>query len=346
MKVIRLKDIAGKVGVSLTAVSKVLNNRPVRIAEEKRKQILRVARKLNYRPNAVARSMHDKSTKTIGIVVPAMNSLFYPDLIRSIEIQASGYGYKCMICDSDNNPSLECSHLEDMISRWVDAMVIAPVDGKDNLEFFGKIHQWGRPIVFMDRYLPDGPFSFIISDNMEGARLGTRTLLADGVTRMMYLGEKSRSAVLNERLEGVRKELRQQHMTLADRDTIFCDPLREIINRTCQPVMEAASHDGLGKTGVFLESNQFFMGMLDAAKNKGISIPSDLKVIGFDPIRATITTLKDFEALQALKHPVPIIQQDIAAMGELAVEYLVSCIKNKKRPSREMRIPVKLIVPK
>ncbi len=340
-----MKDIGKKVGVSQTAVSKVLNNLPIRISEEKRQKIKEIAERFNYRPNIIARSLRDKKTKTIGIVVPGMSTLFYPELIKSIEIKLFSYGYCSIVCDSEDDPSCERSHLEDLVSRWVDGLVIAPATGRENIEFLRSLGETNRPLILIDRYFPEENFSFVISENKRGAREGVKVLLQQGVSRIIYIGEKDRNPSLDDRLQGVKEEAKERNISFTDEDIFLSYPERSQVKKICNFIFEGLSRKELRDTGIFLESNRFLMGLLDSARDKGFFIPDDFKVIGFDPFGPEIIYPEDLISLRVLKSPIPIIKQDIKGMGEKVSQYLFTCLKENTRFHWQVKLPVEIIVP-
>lgn len=347
IKQISLKDIAKKSGVSITAVSKVLNDSPIRIGSKKRKRILSVAKKLNYKPNIVARALRNKKTKTVGIIVPDMSTLFYPELIRNIETKLSAYGYRCILCNSQDNPSYEKFYVEDMVSRWIEGLIIAPAAGKENVGFLKRLYESGPPFILIDRYFPEEKFPCIISDNKEGAKKGVKFLLKEKISRIIYLGERIRNQTLIDRLEGVKETALEKNIFFTDKEIFFCEMKRGKIKEICNHLFKNIPAEKLSNTGIFLESNRFLPGLLDAARDRNLFIPDDFKIIGFDPFEPEIIYPEDFSSLFVLKKPFPVIQQDIEKIGNLTVGFLISSLEGKKqKQSFKKKVPVKIIFPK
>jgi len=347
IKQISLKDIAKESGVSLTAVSKVLNDSPIRIGLKKRKRILSIVKKLNYKPNIVARALRNKKTKTVGIVVPDMSTLFYPELIKNIETKLSVYGYRCILCNSRDNPSYEKSYIEDMVSRWVEGLIIAPAAGKENVKFLKRIYESGPPFILIDRHFPEEIFPYVVSDNKKGTKKGVKFLLKEKISRIIYLGERIRNQSLNDRLEGVKEATIEKNILFTDKEIFFCEMKRDEVRKICNHIFKTIPAEELSNTGIFLESNRFLPGLLDSARDSNLFIPDDFKIIGFDPFEPEIIYPEDFLSLKVIKEPFPVIQQDIEKIGNLTVEFLMSFFEGKKQKSNfKKKVPVKIVFPK
>ena len=326
MKTTRLKDIAQRLNVSNTAVSRVLNNLPIRISKKKREAILNLAESLGYRPNLIARGLREKKTKCIGIIVPDMSTLFYPELIRLIEKRLSIHGYRTIICDTRDDFLEERVYVEDLLARCVDGLIVAPAGGNGNISMFEELTRRNFPIIFMDRYFPGRKVSYVVTDNKLASRKAIRIISRKKPSHLFYLGEKKRNFALDERLTGVREEasVRKIHFT---RRNIFLSAL------TRKDVREAGKQIFSGKIKnpvIFLESNRLLMGLLDIARRKNLFIPEDFLIIGFDAFRPELSTAVDFSSLKVLKAPIPVIRQPVNEMAKLVTEYILSPGKKRK----------------
>lgn len=333
MRLFSLKDIAKKVGVSTTAVSNVLNRRLIRISEEKRRLIINTARELNYRPNLVARSLKRRKADVIGVVVPDMSTLFYPELIRLLEVKLFAHGYQTLICNSQDNGICEKEHLETLRSRFVDGLVIAPAEGGINASLLRRISESGTPVLCVDIYLPGEKFHYVTSDGRTSARQGAAWLAKTGVSRVFYLGERQRHQALDERLDGVKDAVKMSH-----EDIILCGPERGEIHQRCRKALR----DLPSGVGFFLESNRFLPGFLDAARDTGLTIPGDVQIIGFDPPVLVINDAADFASWRMLTSPVPVIRQNVAAMAEKAAEYLTVKLAEPTVRFSPVRLPAEI----
>src|SRR6186997_402600 len=145
-----MKRIAGELGVSITTVSKVLNNR-ADISEATRSRVLAKVEELGYKRNAVARSLSLRRSHTLGIIIPDLMHSFFVEIIAGIEPVASVRGFGLLLCSSSEDPGKERAELEMLRSRQVDGIVLASVHGSANEDLLRQLSSIGTAIVMIDR---------------------------------------------------------------------------------------------------------------------------------------------------------------------------------------------------
>ncbi|WP_368202557.1 LacI family DNA-binding transcriptional regulator, partial [Bifidobacterium pseudocatenulatum] len=121
-----LKDVAAAAGVSVTTVSLVLNNRPARVSDEKRKAIADAAKKLNYVPNQSARSLVTKQSQLVALIVPDIENLFFAALAKCVEDECAAQGYSLIVANSDDSRAAEHELLQRLPARGVDGVMLIP----------------------------------------------------------------------------------------------------------------------------------------------------------------------------------------------------------------------------
>jgi len=334
MRTINLKDIAALVGVSTTAVSNVLNGAPIRIGDEKRNLILQTAKKYHYRPNLLARSLKRRKAGVIGIVVPDMTTLFYPELIRFLETELFRYGYQTLVCNSGDSALCEKKHLETLLSRFVDGLVISPAGNGANAALIRSIAEQETPVACVDRYLPNEQIHYITTDGRAAAAKAARLLREAGVRRLFYLGEYPRHQAVNDRLAGSNDVVK-----IPSRNVILCKPERQKIRRHCVKILRRLPP----QAGFFLESNRFLPGLLDAATECGLKIPRDLPAIGFDPPALVLDGADDYSAMSALSGPIPVIKQNVKAMAENTAKWMRAKLSKSPAEFRPLLLKADLI---
>src|ERR1044071_9306084 len=175
-----MKRIAGELGVSITTVSKVLNNR-ADISEATRTRVLAKVEELGYQPNAVARSLSLRRTHTLGIVIPDLMHSFFVEIIAGIEPVASVRGYGLLLCSSGEDPRKERAELEMLRGRQVDGVVLASTDGIGNTDLLQRLVKPGTKLVMIDRDDPAGvKFHPVLADHKRVGELATEHLIAVG----------------------------------------------------------------------------------------------------------------------------------------------------------------------
>src|SRR3954464_5485186 len=145
-----MKRIAGELGVSITTVSKVLNNRDD-IGHATRARVLAKVAELGYQPNAVARSLTLRRTHTLGVVIPDLMHSFFVEIVAGIETVASGKGYGILLCSSGEDAGKERSALQLLYERQVDGIVLASAPGAANSELLHEFAAHGIGLVMIDR---------------------------------------------------------------------------------------------------------------------------------------------------------------------------------------------------
>ena len=173
-----MKRIAAELGVSITTVSKVLNNRED-IGHATRARVLAKVAELGYQPNAVARSLTLRRTHTLGIVIPDLMHSFFVEIVAGLEAVASARGYGLLLCSSNENPAKERTELDMLRQRQVDAVVVALSNTSGNTDLLNQLTRLGIGLVMIDRDdHPDVRCDRVLTDDEAVGRLATEHLLA------------------------------------------------------------------------------------------------------------------------------------------------------------------------
>ena len=199
-----LKDVAAAAGVSVTTVSLVLNNRPARVSEEKRKAIADAAKKLNYVPNQSARSLVTKQSQLVALIVPDIENLFFAALAKCVEDECAAQGYSLIVANSDDSHVTEHELLQRLPARGVDGVMLIPArescvgDAAERLR--EDVALVSCPVVLIDRLTQCGWCDAVGFDNYLGGRLAARYLLEGGHTRIgIVTGDTAESSAAERR---------------------------------------------------------------------------------------------------------------------------------------------------
>lgn len=282
-----LKDIANYVGTSVTTVSKVLGNREIRVSEAKRREILEMAEKLNYLPNASGVNLKKGSTDAIAVIVGDLLYPYYAKLLKQIAYCLNEHGKSIIVCDADNDFRMELQHYQRMKTGYVDGAIIVPSpltvtqeNVKTALKVLGGID---LPITFVCHGLP--PFerySTVGTPPYECGYLAAKHLLELGHRRIAYVSESLEHDALNPKLQGFRAALR-------DHDTDFREELtlygHARYGGGSKAYQELADSD---MTAVVCSDDLLAVGFLSTAVADGRKVPQELSVVGMDNIMATL----------------------------------------------------------
>lgn len=328
-----LQDIADAVGVSRGAVSQVLNSRPIRISRAKCNMIQELADKHDFRFNLVARSLRSRRTKSIAIIVPDMSTHFYPSLVRAIETALGRTGYRTFVCNTYDDPAQEEEVIEDCLSRLVDGYVVVPVSEGGREGALQGVHAAGKLLVCMDRYVPDAPYNYVVSDNEGGARQGVELLARSGIRQVAYVGSRRRNHALDERQAGARGVAQERGLGF----TAY------LANDTRKDVATSARGAIKAGTGLFVESNRHLMGVLDGYAAARQRVTDRMPLIGFDAFEPVVRSSADLKALTVLDGPVPYLQQNIDGMGQHVAEFLLAAFEKGTAGECRKKLPVEIV---
>src|SRR5512138_3382191 len=201
-----IREVAESAGVSYATVSHVINNTRF-VTPETRERVLDAMAELNYRPNALARSLRQGKTNTIGLVLPDSANPFFAEISRSIEDEAFKKGYSVVLCNTESDMTRELFYVDLLSKKQVDGIVfVAAGDQADSLDFL-----LGRnmPVVMIDRNIPDVEVDAVLTDHPLGGWLATHHLIELGHTRIACIAGPSSITPGAERLIGYRKALEE-----------------------------------------------------------------------------------------------------------------------------------------
>jgi LacI family transcriptional regulator len=287
-----MKRIASDLGVSITTVSKVLNNR-ADISEATRSRVLAKVEELGYQRNAVARSLSLRRTHTLGIVIPDLMHSFFVEIIAGIEPVASVRGFGLLLCSSSEDPGKERAELEMLRGRQVDGVVLASASASGNTDMLQQLTKQGTTLVMIDR---DDHASVkchrVLTDDDQVGQLATFHLLDLGRRAIAHIAGPP-IAHARRREKGWREALRARGMKIAD-DWVVRGGFMEsdgyrVMKRllTVRPRIDA----------VFAANDPAAIGAMKAIWEAGLRVPDDIAIVGVgdialgDLLRVPLTTV-------------------------------------------------------
>jgi LacI family transcriptional regulator len=317
MKNVSIRDIAGKVGVSTTTVSFVLNGKAKekRISDELRDRILETARSMNYRPNQIARGLRTGQTHTFGLILEDISNPFFAHLARFVEDFADRSGYKVMFSSTENNDEKATSLIYLFLHRQMDGFIIIPTPGiEKEIASLAGDH---RPVVLVDRFFPGLANFSVTVNNYKGARDGIDLMIRKGYRKIGLVTLDSEQMQMQERVRGYREALVGHGLDCADAAVLKIpyDMPHETIVERIKAFLKKEKH----LTGLFFTTNYLGVAGLEAIRNLGKKIPQDIAVVSFD----------DNDLFRLGSPTVTVIAQPIREIGEKAVELLLRQINDK-----------------
>ena len=315
------KDVAEKAGVTVTTVSRVINNRGY-IAEETRDKVFQVMEELNYRPNAVARSLSKKKSNILGVILPAVNHPFFSSLLSHLEEFAYQNEYKIMICNSQMEAEKEKDYINMLRAQQVDGIFLA----SHTLDIAAEM-KVDLPILTFDRKIEGLPY--ICSDNKKGGRLAAEHLIAQNCRNLAYIGGSLELDLLsNDRYLSFKETAAEKN---AEVKNYQCQ-LNSFDRKEYQKLAARILAESESVDGIFASSDLIAAAVIKEAQKKGVKVPDDLKVIGYD----------DIELARLFWPEITTIRQPAAEIAEQAVKLLLKAI-NGEEIKRENILDVELI---
>ena len=316
-----LKDVARLSGVSVTTVSRVLNNRGY-ISEQTRNKVYAAIKTLNYQPNELARSLLRKRSNIIGLIVPSLDHPFFCRLAQAIEFYASLHDIKIMLCVSYRDPQKEIEYLKMLKSNKVDGIILSSrsIEIHEQLDF-------SFPFVTIDRIL-DEKIPCISCDHYQGGTLATEHLIDKGCKHLAHIsGSQALKLMANRRDEAFIDVCRKRNISyrvFSTKEDHFSDmDYYDIISS----VLADKQIDG-----IFAGSDVIAMQIIQAALKQNIKIPDHLRIVGYDNIRYA-----------SLIYPsITTIHQPIDEIGKYSIESILNQRNGHDVPIRTV-LPVRLI---
>ncbi len=271
-----IKDVAKKANVSISTVSRVINqSKPVRPKTKER--VLEAIEELGYRPNAIARSLKVKHTQSIGIMVPDIANQFYPEVVRGIEDVANMYEYTIFLCNTDLDDDKELKYFSEMEEKQVDGLIFMGNILSDRLAL--EMKKADMPVVLIGSDHPDLPSVTI--DNTLAAKKAVEYLLNMGHRRVAVITGKMKDPMMGRaRLKGYREALENAGIDWKSEWVVQggyrfksgYEGARQLLMLEERP------------TAIFVASDEMAIGAMRAILEKGLQVPRDIAVVGFDNI--------------------------------------------------------------
>src|SRR5437764_423878 len=270
-----MKRIAGELGVSITTVSKVLNNRDD-IGHATRARVLAKVAELGYQPNAVARSLTLRRTHTLGVVIPDLMHSFFVEIVAGLEATASARGYGLLLCSSNEDPAKERQELDMLRQRQVDGVVLASANVSGNTDLLQQLTSLGVGLVMIDRDdHPDVRCDRVVTDDEEVGRLATAHLIEQGCKAIAHIHGPS-IVHAKRRADGYRAALKANGLKIRP----------EWIVRG--GFKEADGHRAMTRLlsmkprvdAVFAANDPAAIGAMKAIWEAGLRVPEDVAIVG------------------------------------------------------------------
>jgi LacI family transcriptional regulator len=324
---VTIKDISKEAGVSYATVSRALNNHP-EVNEDTKKRIIKIANEMGYQPNEIAQGLVKNKTKTIGLMIPDITNPFFPEVAIGVEEAASKVGYTVFLINTNWDEERELNSFKVLLRKQIDGLIIAP--SSENLEHLENILNKGIKIVFLGRKLDCKGSTSIMIDNEIGMYKAVEYLINKGHKNIAFLGGQKELSMNQGRLKGYKNALKDYALEINEELIKFDNSKREGGYHLTRKLIES----GLKFSAVVTVNDLLALGAIQAIKEKGLLIPSDVAIIGFDDIK--LDSLPEIH--------LSTVSQPKYEMGRLAFESLLKQIKGESSVSTKVLLEPELII--
>lgn len=301
-----IKDVSRYAGVSVATVSRVLNNIN-NVQTETKEKVLKAIADLDYKPNAVARSLYKKRSNTIGLIVPDITNPFFPELARAVEDTARKFGYTVILCNSDGDIEKEKEYIDVLVQNNIYGLIATSTSGtKENFEKL-KI-----PVVALDRNR-DEEIPCVYADNYQGGRIVAKTLYEKGGSVYGQIRGPANLITAEERAKGFQEFLNLKGIPVINYESDFSMV-------TATKVANLLFDQNPNIDAIFAGNDQIGVATLKVALQRGIKIPEDCQIVGFDGVKIS----------EIVNPSLSTVQQPIYQMGMEATKLLFNLATDKK----------------
>ncbi len=328
MKSITIKDIARELGISVSTVSRALQNHPD-ISEQTKELVRNCAKRLNYKPNIMASNLRTSKNTTIGVILPELRHHFFASILDGIEQSANEVGYNIIICQTGENVEKEIQSIQTLTASRVAGILAGISKQTHSLLHLLEVINADIPLVLYDRPCPSLPCDQVVSDDYTGAFKAVEYLIQTGCQRIMFFSSPMQLEVAHRRYQGWRDALQRYHLPADESMIVTCDSRAQAIIETPKILKDNNRPDA-----IFCVNDDCASGVLYAAQILGINIPQELAICGFS----------DAPLCRNTSPMLTTVEQHGVEIGRRAMQRLLKRLDGDERIAQSYMIPTDLIV--
>jgi LacI family transcriptional regulator len=324
---VTIVDVAGEAGVSYATVSRVINNKD-HVRPEKRERVLRAAAQLGYVANVQARSLAGGSSRVVGLLVDYLSSSYMDEIIRGIDGALDAENYDLMLYTTHRRKTKESAYVTKLTRRLADGLLL--ILPRNAAAYLDTLRLRRFPHVLID-YLSDGQnVPSVSTTNFRGAYDAMVYLLSLGHRRIGFISGTMEFGCARERLDGYKAAL-QDHGIPSDPQLVCEGDFMQPQGYQCAQMLLSLPE---APTALFASNDMMAFGVMEAARERGLRLPDDLSIIGFD----------DIPQAEHVHPPLTTVRQPLEEMGQCAALLLLHYIAHPDAKIERVELPTQLVV--
>jgi LacI family transcriptional regulator, repressor for deo operon, udp, cdd, tsx, nupC, and nupG len=323
----KMEDVAKLANVSTATVSRVLSNN-INVSKKTREKVLKVIEQLEYKPNRHASNFRKQTTGSIAIILPDISNHFFSEIVKGVKDEVMKKGYQVLLCDTSNSVEQELEYVELVKEGFVDGVILATV--KLPKETVCRLSQ-EIPLVLACEYIEGYEEIPTVSiDNVSAAREATDYLIKLGHNQIGFITGSLENVLNRDRIKGYRQALLLNDLPVQD---VLIQEGDFSLKSGYDMTMKLLANKEK-PTAIFTANDEMAVGALKACKNKGLEVPDDISIMGFDDI--SLTTLVEPELTS--------VSQPKYELGSVAMKMLFDIIEKKELKQKQIVLPHKLVI--
>lgn len=308
-----IKDVAKKANVSTATVSRILNGLPG-YSDETRLKVLKVIEELSYQPNAVARGLVSKRTKTLGILLPNVSSMFASEILNGIEDTAHESDYSVIVCNTDSNGVRTLKYLQVLNEKRVDGIIFTSEELKE--DYYKAMKEMNVPIVLVSTASDLYPLPYVKVDDMRAAYSATEYLIKNGHKKIAMISGRREDPIAGvPRINGFKQALEDYVIPFEQKRITYGIDFGFKTGIMC---MEQLLKNAPDTTAIFAASDEIAIGAISVANKYNVRIPDELSIIGYDNLKIAEMSVP----------PLTTVGQPLYEIGKTSANLLINMIDN------------------
>ncbi|ATD29980.1 catabolite control protein A [Macrococcoides bohemicum] len=321
---VTIYDVAREAKVSMATVSRVVNGNP-NVKPATRDRVNEVIKRLNYRPNAVARGLASKKTTTVGVIIPDISNVYYSELARGLEDIATMYKYQTIISNSDNDAQKEQEIFNNLLSKQVDGIIF--LGGTLSKETTNIIKTSSVPVVVSGTHDLDASLPAVNIDYVNASKEITEKFVQDGVKKFAFVGGGYSEKAQIDILEGMKSVLSANNIKLDDA-SIYIGQEQYLDGEKAYEAIKSQNPEV-----IMCISDEQAIGIVHAVQDDGKDIPNELQVISFNNTRL----------VKMVRPKLSSVMQPLYDIGAVGMRLLTKYMNDEQIEESKVTLPYSIV---